>query len=145
MKPADLYARTPKEVWKDIWVLGGSRYHHVPELEAIWSCLELTKNDRVEIRVYGHVNYDGRRFWLLAGVYIDGRPVMVIQNAGREGDDHHGRFVTDPVAYYDMVRYLGGLAGKDKYKELEFVAADQDIEGLDDFYGENLAGHTYRW
>lgn len=138
MKPSELYARPPKEVWKDLWVLDGVYYHHVPELEEIWPSLELKKNEKAEIRVYGYVNTGTGRFWLLAGVYFDGRPVMVIQNAGRDGDDHVARFVTDPQAYYDMVRYLAGFAGKDPNKVIELVSPDQDIHDLDSFYGESL-------
>lgn len=138
MKPSELYARAPAEIWKDIWVLDGVYYHHIPELEAIWHSLELKKNEKVEIRVYRHMSTGTGRFWLLAAVYFDGRPVMVIQNAGRDGDDHVGRFVTDPQAYYDMVRYLAGFAGKDPYKVIELVSPDQDIHDLDSFYGESL-------
>ncbi len=42
---------------------------------------------RLSIRTHKYFNFDGRRFWRLASVWFDNKPVMIIQNAGREGDD----------------------------------------------------------
>lgn len=61
---------------------------------------------------------------------------MVVQRAGREGDDHKARFVTDAAAYAEMVSYLKALLGE----QVVAVAADQDIMGLDEFYGNKLDG-----
>lgn len=145
MKPSELYALEVKEVWKDLWVLNGCYYHHVPELEAVWSMLDFSKNEKVELRVFGHVNYDTRRFWLLAGVYFDGHPVMVIRNAGREGDDHHSRFITDGGRYFDLVKYLAGLANPKRDVPLDVVDVEKDIPDLCSFYGESLETSRYRW
>lgn len=141
MKPSELYARDPEETWKDLSVLMGCYYKHLPELEPVWDRLNLEKNEKVELRVYRHVNYDVRRFWLLAGVYFDGQPVMVIQNAGREGDDFHGRFITDGGRYFDMLKYLSTLCrfeDKDKTPIIDLVDPEQDIKDLETFYGNSL-------
>lgn len=145
MKPSELYAREPQDVTKDIFVLDGYHYHHVPELQEVWGQLDLEKNTRVDLHRYKYVNYDGRRFWLLAGVYLDGKPVMIVRNAGREGDDHHSRFVTDPEAYGELVKYLATLfIGPPGQRVTEVVSPDQDIKGLEEFYGNSLL-YDGRW
>lgn len=141
MKPSELYARDAEDTWKDISVLMGCYYKHLPELESVWDRLDLSKNERVLLHVYRHVTYDTRRFWLLAGVYFDGQPVMVIQNAGREGDDFHGRFITDGGRYFEMLKYLSTLcrfSEKDKTPAIDLVSADDDIKDLESFYGNSL-------
>lgn len=140
MKPSELYARTPEDTWKDLTVLMGCYYKHLPELEEVWSRLDLSKNEKVELRVYRHVDYDVRRFWLLAGVYFDGHPVMVIQNAGREGDDYHGRFITDGGRYFSMLKYLSTLCRfqEGDQQTIELVSPDDDVKDLETFYGDSL-------
>lgn len=140
MKPSELYALEPKETWTDISVLVGCYYNHVPELGDFWQYLRLENNKRVLLKVYGHIVHDTRRFWLLAGVFFDEKPVMIIQNAGREGDDHHRRFVTHPETYFEMVKYLATIADPTPNEFLggDIVTLDQDIPKLEEFYGESL-------
>src|SRR6185369_14813929 len=105
MKPSDLYARDAEDTWKDLSVLMGCYYKHLPELEQVWDRLDLEKNEKVQIKVYRYVDYDGR-------------PVMIIRNAGREGDDHHSRFITDGGRYFEMLKYLSTLCRfQDKDKQ----------------------------
>ena len=141
MKPSDLYARDAEDTWKDLSVLMGCYYKHLPELEQVWDRLDLEKNEKVQIKVYRYVDYDGRRFWLLGGVYFDGQPVMIIRNAGREGDDHHSRFITDGGRYFEMLKYLSTLCrfqDKDQQPVIDLVAPDDDIPDLETFYGNSL-------
>jgi len=140
MKPSDLYALEPKETWSDISVLVGCYYNHVPELEEFWHHLKLDRNTQVTIRVYRILRHDARRFWLLGGVYFSGLPVMIIRNAGREGDDFHDRFITRPASYQHMIAYLASLSDPaiKGFHSSDVVAPDQDIPGLGTFYGETL-------
>lgn len=139
MKPSELYGREVKKTWKDLWVLKGFYYSHVPELDDIWSMLDFKKNEKAEIRAFGYADYDGRRFWLLAGVYFDGHPVMIIRNAGREGDDHHSRFITDPARYWELLKYLATLANPPiEETKICVVDPEKDIPDLDNFYGDDL-------
>ncbi len=140
MKPSELYALAAVANWNNISVLVGFHYNHVPEIENLWPHLKLDKNDRVTIRVYGYRREDVRRFWLLAGVFLDNQPVMIIQNAGREGDDHCRRFITDRSRYMDMWLYLSSLydGPRKAPPPSDEVAVDQDISQLTDFYGMNL-------
>lgn len=144
MKPSDLYARTPESINYDIGELIGFYYNHVPEIEQNNLPWE-DPNKRVEFRCYKYFNFDGRRFWKLAGVYFDGKPVMITQNAGREGDDHRKRFITDFEHYHGMVRYLMSLSQPANFKNEDIVGIDQEIEGLDEFYGNKLDGYFERY
>jgi hypothetical protein len=144
MKPSDLYAREPKETWTDVSALVGCYYNHVPELENFWQHLKLDRNTKVTIKVYGFLREDTRRFWLLGGVFFAGGPVMIIRNAGREGDDHRSRFITHPASYYDMIKYLASLSdpAPKEFEASNVMSPDQDIEGLGTFYGKTLIDET---
>jgi hypothetical protein len=107
--PAELYARKPERVDHIVGVLGGFYYNHMPEIDDGYMPYE-DPNKRIAIRYYKDFDFDGRRFWRLAAVCFDGLPFMIIQNAGREGDDHHRRFITDLHQYKDAVKYVLSIA-----------------------------------
>ena len=143
MKPSELYKRTPERIDKDINRLYGCYFNHVPEIEA-FDCgtwIEDGKNERVEIHYYKDYSFDVRRIWTLAAVKFDDKFVMVIQNAGREGDDYVRRFITDIDTYNDMVAYIATLIPPDENKSQGDVrGVDEDIDGLDEFYESRLDG-----
>lgn len=143
MKPADLYKRTPEKTGHEIGILKGCYYDHVPEIPFELPFEDKTK--KVKILYYKDFDFDGRRFWRLAGVYFDDRPVMIIQNAGREGDDHRKRFITDQTAYLDMLRHIMTLGEPSKHEVPDIVDPETDIAGLDDFYGNRLDGYFERY
>lgn len=143
MKPEELYARQPESVDKDVNRLFGFYYNHIPEIEEHEhnGYIEDGKNDRVTFNIYKDYCFDGRRTWTLAAVKFDSEFVMVIQNAGREGDDCTGRFITDKPKYDEMVAYIKTLlpAGED-VSDCDVVDKADDIPGLAVFYGNNLDG-----
>ncbi len=59
----------------------------------------------VSIR-WARKNTLGRRVWLCGVVCLDGAPFMVIQNAGREGDDERYAWVFEEGLYVEAVRRL---------------------------------------
>jgi hypothetical protein len=71
---------------------------------------------------------------------------MIVQNAGREGDDHARRFMLDPELYRDMLCYLAGAFAALKTSETcsslevkrDLLGMDEDRADLTDFYGNNL-------
>lgn len=143
MTPAELYARAPEKVDRDLWSLVGCYYNHIPEATT-WDDIPpeaKSYNPRLELRYYKQHCFDGRRTWVLASVWFDSAPVMIIQNAGREGDDHHRRFITDPERYTQLIGYLHSLAEKKPVDLSDVVPLDQDIKGLTEFYGNQLDGH----
>jgi hypothetical protein len=137
MKPADFYQLTPIEILEGAEAIGelkGCYYNHIPEIvdDLGW----LTENTQVFVKSVGYKHIDDRRYWQIAGVWFNEKPIMIIQNAGREGDDHARRFITDEKGFLDMIDYIRKLinpAIQDKIYSIE-----DNIEDLTEFYG-------YKW
>lgn len=139
--PNQLYKRTPEKVTHDVTHLSGCYYNHVIEVcddFQFHSCD--IKTDRVEIRFLKDFHFDHRRVWQLATVWFDLKPVMVIQNAGREGDDYHARFITDPKTFSEMCSHLRQLIAVDAMAIPNIYDADAEVPGLTDFYNNDLDG-----
>lgn len=145
MTPAELYARTPEKVDEEINRLFG--FNHIPEIEDHEHCgwIPDSKNDRVEFHIYKDFDFDGRRTWFLAAVKFDGVFVMVIQNAGREGDDHSDRCITNKPAYDAMVTYIRTLCASEDASAEDVVDEHEDIPQLASFYGNDLDGVFERY
>ncbi len=140
MNANQIYALESGSIDISLATLYGWGYNHVPEIDWDEAADEELKNERVTVRIVKHHNYDWRRFWRLASVWLDDKPVMIIQNAGREGDDHHARFVTDSEAYREMVEYIISLFPKPQMKYVETIDANENIPGLTRFYSQCLEG-----
>jgi len=148
MKPKELYKRTPEKIDKDINVLHGCYYNFIPEVQGFDFCQDIPDgaNELVEIHYYKDFDFDGRRFWRLAAVKYNGEFVMIIQNAGREGDDWTERFITNFEFYVGMVGYIQTLVPTSRIDTNgDYVSPNTDIKGLDDFYGNNLDGYFERY
>jgi len=142
--PNDLYAMTPEIVTKDLTHLEGCYYNHVEEI-GTQLMLHNVENDRVEVRFLKDYCFDGRRVWQLATVWFDEKPVMITQNAGREGDDYAKRFITDAVAFVEMCQYIKSLLKVEPLVSVDPVDPDEDVEGLTKFYGNELGGIFERY
>lgn len=131
LTPKDLYEMKSLETL-DAWALRGCYYDHVPEAG---DYPRLQEASRVRVDVVGYIRFDPERFWRLATVWFDAKPVMVIQNVGRGGNDYSKRFVTDVPLYLETADYL-----KEK-QEPEIVGAVPLSYAGDDlvkFYGASL-------
>ena len=145
MTPAELYVMTPESVDHDLFSLAGCYYNHLPEAgedSSEWICC---KSDRVEVRHIKYFSYDGRRFWRLSTVWFENEPVMVIQNAGREGDDFHRRIVTSQTGLLLMANYILSLIPPDNTESIEVFDPNQEVEGLTEFYNQSLSGPFERY
>jgi hypothetical protein len=151
MTPNDLYSRMPVSVDVGIGNLFGCYFNHIAEIDSMVAGdydykygVDHSMFTLVEVRDVFYYNFDGRRFWRLATVWFKNEPVMVIQNAGREGDDHHERFITNADAYKAMLSYIVSLL---PVSETTVTAVDpsQDIPNLDSFYDHTLGGYFERW
>ena len=141
MTPAQLYARTPKRVSNEVGRLKGFYYNHVaPELLDHDVLAHEDPSKRVELRFYEDHDIDYRRNWVLASVWLDGRPFMIVQNAGREGDDHAKRFITDTATYAEAARYLKSLCVPQGTSDgpVDVVGLDDEVRELTTFYGNQL-------
>jgi hypothetical protein len=147
--PNELLARPVESVETDLSILVGCYYNFVPEATNDMAEFVRPEDDRVEIRVFKHFNFDYRRFWRLAAVYLDGEPVMITQNAGREGDDHAHRFVVDGDRYRELVGIVASMPRKPNdhsvderdRKRTSVVARDEELgDKLTEFYNDRLDG-----
>lgn len=147
MTPAELYKRKPESTTRDLGLLIGCYYSFIPEIDEgdfQWHG-DLKENTRIEVVVYKDFDFDGRRFWRLAAVKFDNDFVMIIQNAGREGDDHTARFITNGDAYRNMVAYIHTLLPIFTEDLNDVVPVDDNINGLTNFYGNDLDGFFERY
>ena len=97
MTPLELYNKIPEITSNNLNDLIVGSYSHFPEIVE-FNCGywfdDYIQTD-IEIRIYKNYDFDGRRFWRLQSVYYKNNPVMITQNAGREGDDHNQRYITE--------------------------------------------------
>lgn len=143
MTPRELLALTPKKIERDFSCLFDGWRSFVPEVGCEASSFVTTESERIEVRVYEHHVFSCmRRIWRLAAVFFDGLPVMIMQSAGREGDDHTHRFVVDVASYHAMVGHMLSLMREDAIDDRDTgrVSMDDDIPDLARFYGCELGG-----
>lgn len=155
MKPSELLKRTPESVvypleldnefenkWKFFAYFQGSYYDHLQELDVIDdTVVAIKKSLDIRIDVYKDFCYDGRRTWRLCSVYWKETPVMIIQNAGREGDDYTNRFILNREKYIEMIECLRDLIVFDQnfdYIGNDCVDVEDDVPNLIDFYNQSL-------
>lgn len=138
----ELFAAAESGSKLEIGDLAGCYFNHLPEVpDTNEVSFRDLKSDRVKIRAVRDHSYDGRRIWRLAVVWFDGMPVMVFQNAGREGDDFAKRFVVGSEALKKMSVHIMELkANATPFSEIETHPMDQDMPELTYFYDQDLNG-----
>lgn len=141
MKPNDVYAMPAQSVSRSPSDLAGCYYNHLEgsgiDEWRLQSCI--AESDRLEVRTIKFFDYDGRRYWKLATVWFDGKPVMVTQNAGREGDDHARRFITDEPLFRAMCSHVASMLPPDPNCEIQVFDPDAEMGSqLTDFYNQAL-------
>lgn len=149
LTPNDVYALPTQEITRNPHILVGCYYDFLEDsgIDSYDLQYDACQDSmRLEIRAHKYFNFDGRRFWRLATVWFDNKPVMIIQNAGREGDDHRKRFITDPSLFWEMVAHIRTLI-KHKEPELKDVVDPEAILGrmLIDFYNNSYDGYFERY
>lgn len=138
MKAIDIYSLKPKKVTKELDELKGFYADLLPEIDSDDLRSIDDKNEKVEIQYYVDYSFDGRRTWTLASVWFDSYPVMIIQRAGREGDDHYKRFITSKDNFTSMVQYIRSLITLVKDDYLDVIDENEDRKDLEMFYGHYL-------
>lgn len=137
IRAKEIYTIEPESVSNELGTLKGFYYDHIPEItENLWG----VETDRIEINTLKDFDFDGRRCWTLRTVWFDGEPIMILQNAGREGDDHAKRFITDLPLYKKMVVYIKSLLPTDDLSGGVVIDAEEGREDLISFYGNELFG-----
>ena len=137
MKASEMYSLEPESTSKCLGVLKGFYYDHLPEVEeCLWGLQD--KNTKAEVKTLKDFDFDGRRCWSLRTVWFDSQPFMITQNAGREGDDHRQRFITDVEIYKKFVDYVKSLTNSQEYYLEDLIEIDKDYPNLTNFYGNDL-------
>lgn len=147
--PNELYAMDPEKIDNNIAILIGCHYNHIEESGLKYGSLDFALvtdnvNERVKIKYLKDFNFDYRRFWRLASVWYDGIPVMIIRNAGREGDDHYSRFITNKEAFHEMCLHIRSLVPLQVEEIIDVIDSEKDIKDLLEFYGNHLNGYFDR-
>ena len=140
MKINDLYELKPESVLKTPEILVGARYNHVKEAN-IEDCefnRDMEESQVMEIRLLKDWDFDTRRIWRLATVWMHDKPVMVIQNAGREGDDHAKRFITDINLFKELCVHVREFYTLEPRSYKDIYNPNDEVEGLTEFYNNSL-------
>jgi hypothetical protein len=128
----------PERTVTSVEHLSGYYYNHIYEVGDEFPMVKYeVKTERVEIRFIKDFCFDGRRVWQLATVWLDSKPVMIVQNAGREGDDYSARFITDATLFREMCQHIKELLPVDQ-NYIEEICSNTKTEGLIEFYGNHL-------
>jgi hypothetical protein len=135
--PNDLYA-LPAEKHGPLSYLVSTEHTFIPEVGGWSPDIENVISDRVRIDVIKEAELDSRRIWRLSTVRLDGEPVMILQNAGREGDDHYSRLVTDADRYQRMIAHLLELVPSLPPPAMDVDGKVDDISDLTCFYKHNF-------
>ena len=104
--------------------------------EAELQCL----NERVVFRIIRNVSVDYERNWLLGAVWFDNLPVMIVQNAGRGGQDHEATYITWLNQYNSMIQFIISVINNNKESMVNKIVINdrEDLPFLDTFYGRSL-------
>lgn len=119
----------PEYISNDFSELYGSRYTFIPEINL--QSFVTTISERIKIHVLKYFQFDHRRYWRLAVVYFDNDPIMITQNAGREGNDHAQSYIINSKNYVLMVSYLFTLT---RTADVRVDLAEFDVSKLLFFY-----------
>jgi len=132
--PAELYALKPTRVDHDVEAIVRI---HVPEIDIYGlddEAVEATK--RIEYRQLVYHSADCYRTWELGYIWLDGKPIMVVNSSGRGGDEYSERWITDAALYSEMIVFLRQFIGQGEVTG--FVKPDTKIPAMTEFYGSTI-------
>jgi hypothetical protein len=101
--------------------------------------VSIGEQGRLVMKCHGCVRHDSRRYWELCTAWFDNQPFMIIRRAGREGDDHKSRFITN-VGLFQQARAwaLECIAKSENIEPSDAVGLDYETDFLR-FYSETIA------
>ena len=137
----DLYSRQPQYVTKDLTKIKDHIYESSFDEHrglGYYGQKTFEENARVEIKIIDERIIDERRFWLLTSVWFDELPIMITQNAGREGDDHSERYISNYEAFKRLINYLRKLQNLNDNFSVDEMNTEIYFETLASFYGQDL-------
>lgn len=84
--------------------------------------------------------FDGRRSWSLGAVYFKGDAVMILQSAGREGDDYTNEYIINKDGQKELCAYIRSKTKIETEDSIHSYGMDEDILCLTSFYSNDLDG-----
>lgn len=136
MNMNDVYAMTPMSVTYDLDEIADHIYESGYNFMLSWP----EPNKKIEIRILVLRRLDARRIWKLTSVWFDGQPFMITQNAGREGDDHVARFISDYTTFAQAINYLRTLDNKEPNFGQPPIDPTKEFDELTNFYDFDITG-----
>lgn len=128
MKPSVLLSKPPIRVETEhLYVLE----NHIWELCV--DRIDWSKMPEVSLAYYIDECFDGERGLEMFAVRFNGQPFMICQAAGRGNRDSDSRYIIDKELYRKFVEKVALLLIDEK--PTEAVNPDEDVPGLDEFYG----------
>jgi hypothetical protein len=124
--PAELYTLKPVQTEFDSYVV--MDYVEIDRYD--FDASKADEEKRLEVRRLAYENE-----WMLATVWFDGKPVMVISYSGKDGENKD-KWITDGEVYANMVTWLYTFV--EKTEVTGFVKADAVIPALTEFGGSTL-------
>lgn len=110
---------------------------HLPEIDSYELDFDGVEAEQMmETRTIVDKDFDGRRGWTLQTVWFDGRPVMVVNSSGRDGDEYHERWITDVEQFGRLLTWLHKFIPRTEitgYVNLEAV-----IPAMTEFYSHSI-------
>lgn len=142
MKLKTVYTLPATHVALTDWVLRDDWFLEIPDVNNRISDVleELEKEGRLKVKCLVDVYIDYRRYAAMHTVWFDELPVFVVQNAGREGNDHFNRWVTDLPRYVQLLNYLQSKIPLEGYSEAVDPEKEVFPEEIFYFYGTDFSG-----
>lgn len=99
---------------------------------------KLFSADKIKTKTHFFHSFDYRRYLSLQSVWFEDVPVMIIQEAGREGDDHTDEFITNFEKYTDMINFIRSCYYKSPDSHMVYDG-EEEIPELTNFYGYDIS------
>ena len=132
---------TPKEIFEldpirsaDTYFLEG----HFSDALGVWDHDWLESLRRITVDIVADYVCEYHRSWTLSCVRLDGEPVMILQAAGRGGDDYREEYVVDGAKHKELEDLLRESVDK---PGPHVVGMNEDYSYFTSFYGENMEAH----
>lgn len=113
-------------------------HDEVSDKDGIYRIEEKALNEKISVKDIVNYCFDGRRVWVLKSLWFDNKPFAIMQEAGREGDDHRDRYISNAEVFKECVDFINSLL-QPKIEEINgLVDENQDMANLTSFYGHKL-------
>ncbi len=134
MKAKDLYNSPVVSEESDFYCL---LEKHIDNLSYDIDDSAIEDAGRIVVKKHIDPYMDGYRCFEISSVWFDGKPVMIIREAGRSGQDENDEFITNLQLYDMMTNYIKSFRVPDESFPASYDE-DKDIPELDEFYGHKV-------